>query len=74
MGLKDVFNVPPVLGDKMQKRLATPVAPLKKQKRLNEREWTFVKELVAGEGAITARKQPFGRGLTRRRPARLQRH
>ena len=63
MGLKDVFNVPPVLGDKMQKRLATPVAPLKKQKRLNEREWTFVKELVAGEGAITAKEAAIRAGF-----------
>ncbi len=63
MGLKDVFNVPPVLGDKMQKRLATPVAPLKKQKRLNEREWTFVKELVSGEGAITAKEAAIRAGF-----------
>ena len=63
MGLKDVFNVPPVLGDKMQKRLATPVAPLRKQKRLNEREWTFVKELVAGEGAITAKEAAIRAGF-----------
>ena len=63
MGMKDVFNVPPVLGDKMQKRLATPVAPLRKQKRLNEREWTFVKELVAGEGAITAKEAAIRAGF-----------
>jgi phage terminase small subunit len=47
----------------MQKRLATPVAPLRKQKRLNEREWTFVKELVSGEGAITAKEAAIRAGF-----------
>jgi hypothetical protein len=53
MPRRDIFNVPPVLGDKLQKRLATPVAPLRKQKKLRPQEWTFVKELVAGDGMVT---------------------
>lgn len=61
---KDLFNTPPVLGDKLQKRLATPVAPLRKQKKLNEREWTFVKELVAGDGAVTLKEAAIRAGFS----------
>jgi phage terminase small subunit len=64
MGVKDLFNTPPVLGDKMQKRLATPVAPLRKQKKLDEREWKFVKELVAGDGTVTAKEAAIRAGFS----------
>ena len=64
MGLKDVWNVPPVIGDKLQKRLATKVAPLKKQKVLTEREWTFVKELVSGDGHVTMKEAAIRAGFS----------
>ena len=64
VGVKDLFNTPPVLGDKMQKRLATPVAPLRKQKKLDEREWKFVKELVAGDGNVTAKEAAIRAGFS----------
>jgi len=54
---KDLWHVPPVLPDKLQKRLTTPVAPLKKQKKkLTQKEWTFVQELVSGDGAVTMKE------------------
>jgi phage terminase small subunit len=54
---KDVWHVPPVLPNKMQKRTSTKVAPLKKQKKkLTQREWTFVQELVAGDGTVTMKE------------------
>ena len=62
-GKKDIFNTPPVLGDKLQKRLSTPVAPLKKQKMLTPREWTFVKELVTGDGAVTMKEAAIRAGF-----------
>ena len=61
---KDIFNTPPVLGDKLQKRLATPVAPLRKQKLLKPREWAFVKELVAGDGAVTMKEAAIRAGFS----------
>jgi phage terminase small subunit len=61
---RDLFNTPPVLGDKLQKRLSTPVAPLRKQKKLNEREWTFVKELVAGDGSVTMKEAAIRAGFS----------
>ena len=64
MAKKDVWNVPPVIGDKLAKRLATPVAPLKKQKKtLTAREWTFVKELVSGDGAVTLKEAAIRAGF-----------
>ena len=59
---RDLFNVPPVLGNKLQKRLATPVAPLRKQKKLNAKEWTFVKELVTADGMITMKEAAIRAG------------
>jgi phage terminase small subunit len=61
---KDIFNTPPVLGDKLQQRLATPVAPLRKQKMLNPREWAFVKELVAGDGTVTMKEAAIRAGFS----------
>ena len=57
MGKKDVYNVPPVLGNKAVKRMATEVAPLRKQRRtLNTKEWKFVTELVSGDGRVTMKE------------------
>jgi phage terminase small subunit len=57
MTYKDVWHVPPVLPNKMQKRTSTKVAPLKKQKKkLTQREWTFVQELVSGDGTVTMKE------------------
>jgi len=57
MTYKDVWHVPPVLPNKMQNRTNKPVAPLKKQrKKLTQKEWTFVQELVAGDGTVTMKE------------------
>lgn len=64
MTLKDVWNVPPVIGDKLQKRLATKVAPLRKQKVLTAKEWTFVKELVSGDGNISMKEAAIRAGFS----------
>jgi len=64
MGIKDVWNVPPVIGDKLQKRLATKVAPLKKQKVITAKEWAFVKELVSGDGNVTMKEAAIRAGFT----------
>ena len=64
MAKKDVWNVPPVIGDKLAKRLATPVAPLRKQKTLTGKEWTFVKELVSGDGAVTLKEAAIRAGFS----------
>jgi len=54
MAKKDVWNVPPVMPDKAQKRMTTEVAPLRQQRRkLTAKEWTFVTELVSGDGRTT---------------------
>jgi len=53
MTIRDVWNVPPVIGDKAQKRMSGQVAPLRKQKVLNGKEWKFVTELVTGDGRVT---------------------
>lgn len=64
MTKKDVFNVPPVFRNKLQNRLTTKVAPLKKQKTLNEKEWTFVKELVSGDGQVTMKEAAIRAGYS----------
>lgn len=57
MGKKDVWNVPPVRGDKLQKRLTSNVGSLRSQRRtLSSREWTFVQELVSGDGQVTMKE------------------
>ena len=61
---KEIFNTPPVLGDKLQQRLSVPVAPLRKQKMLTPREWAFVKELVAGDGAVTMKEAAIRAGFS----------
>ena len=53
MTIRDVWNVPPVIADKAQKRMSGQVAPLRKQKVLNGKEWKFVTELVTGDGWVT---------------------
>jgi phage terminase small subunit len=57
MTKKDVWNVPPVRGDKLQKRLTGRVGSLRSQRRtLTSREWTFVQELVSGDGKVTMKE------------------
>lgn len=65
MTYKDVWHVPPILPDKLQKRITTSVAPMKKQKKkLTQREWTFVQELVAGDGTVTMKECALRAGYT----------
>ena len=65
MTYKDVWHVPPVLPNKMQKRTSRAVAPLKKQrKKLTQKEWTFVQELVAGDGTVTMKEAALRAGYT----------
>jgi hypothetical protein len=57
MSKKDVWNVPPVLGNKLQNRLTTNVGSLRSQKKtLKSREWKFVQELVSGDGQVTMKE------------------
>jgi phage terminase small subunit len=62
MSKKDVFNTPPILGNKLQQRLTTKVAPLKRQKTLTGREWKFVQELVSGDGEVTMKEAAIRAG------------
>jgi len=63
MTRRDVWMVPPVIGDKAQKRLATEVAPLRKQRKvLNAKEWKFVTELVSGDGRVTMKEAAIRAG------------
>ena len=65
MTYKDVWHVPPVLPNKMQKRTSTKVAPLKRQrKKLTQKEWTLVQELVSGDGAVTMKEAALRAGYT----------
>ena len=65
MPKKDVWNVPPVMPDKLKKRLNTKVAPLKKQKKtLTAREWAFVKEYVSGDGEVTMKEAAIRAGYS----------
>lgn len=62
MAKRDVWNVPPVIGDKAQQRMSGQVAPLRKQKVLNAKEWKFVTELVTGDGRVTMREAAIRAG------------
>lgn len=63
MAKKDVWNVPPVMPDKAQKRMSTEVAPLRAQRRkLTAKEWTFVTELVSGDGRTTMKEAAIKAG------------
>jgi len=63
MGKKDVWNVAPLRENRTAKRLATPVAPLKKQRRtVKGKEWKFVQELVAGDGKVTMKEAAIRAG------------
>lgn len=63
MGKKDVWNVAPIRENRTAKRLATPVAPLKKQRKVVKgKEWKFVQELVAGDGHITMKEAAIRAG------------
>ena len=63
MAKKDVYNVPPVMPDKARKRMTTEVAPLRQQRRkLTPKEWTFVTELVSGDGRVTMKEAAIRAG------------
>ncbi len=63
MGKKDVWNVAPIRENRTAKRLATPVAPLRKQRKtVKGKEWKFVQELVAGDGHITMKEAAIRAG------------
>ena len=63
MTYRDVFHVPPVLPDKMKKRVSSKVAPLKSQrKKLTNKEWTFVQELVSADGQVTMKEAAIRAG------------
>lgn len=62
MTKRDVWNVPPVIGNKAQKRMAGEVAPLRKQKVLKAKEWKFVTELVSGDGRVTLKEAAIRAG------------
>lgn len=62
MTKRDVWNVPPVIADKAQKRMSREVAPLRKQKVLNSKEWKFVTELVSGDGRVTMKEAAIRAG------------
>lgn len=62
MTKRDVWNVPPVIANKAQKRMAGEVAPLRKQKVLNAKEWKFVTELVSGDGRVTLKEAAIRAG------------
>ena len=65
MAAKDVWNVPPILGDKLQKRLSSNVGSLISQKKkLNGREWKFVQELVSGDGQVTMKECAIRAGFS----------
>jgi hypothetical protein len=65
MARKNIFNVPPMLNDGLQTRLATLVKPLAQQKRIvTPREWKFVQELCANDGAITLKEAAIRAGYS----------
>ena len=65
MTKKDIYNKVPVAQKKLTKRLATPVAPLDKQKKpLTPMEWRFVQELLSGAGAVTPTEAALLAGYT----------
>jgi len=60
---KDVWNVPPIIGDKANKRLTSEVSPLRNQKKvLNGKEWKFVQEYVSGDGRVTLKEAAIRAG------------
>lgn len=65
MPRKDVFNTPPVLRNKTKNRLAVKVEDLKKQHRVvNEKEWKFIQEFVAGDGRISMKEAAIRAGYS----------
>lgn len=62
MGKRDVYNVPPIRGNKLITRTNATVKPLKQYKSLNSKEWKFVQELVAGDGHVTMKEAAIRAG------------
>ena len=62
----------PLYAPRMEERLATEVGALKDQKKsLTSREWTFVQELVAGEGHVTPREAALRAGYAENMAVRV---
>ncbi|NBX04418.1 MAG: hypothetical protein EBR02_10255, partial [Alphaproteobacteria bacterium] len=62
MTKRDVWNVPPIIPNKAQSRMNGTVAPLKRQKPLNGKEWKFVQEYVTGDGRVTLKEAAIRAG------------
>jgi hypothetical protein len=62
VGKRDVYNVPPIRGNKLIARTNVAVKPLKQYKSLNAKEWKFVQELVAGDGHVTMKEAAIRAG------------
>jgi phage terminase small subunit len=62
VGKRDVYNVPPIRGNKLITRTNATVKPLKQYKSLNSKEWKFVQELVAGDGHVTMKEAAIRAG------------
>jgi phage terminase small subunit len=63
MTKRDVWNVPPVIPDKANKRLTSAVSPLRNQRKvLNDKEWKFVQEYVSGDGRVTLKEAAMRAG------------
>ena len=71
MSEKDIFDMPPLMAKKAQRRLATVVAPLNEQKKaLNSQQWKFVQELVSGDGEVGLREAAIRAGYPANSAAR----
>jgi phage terminase small subunit len=65
MARKNIYNMPPLLGDGLQTRLGTTVKPLSQQKKIvSPQEWKFVQELCANDGAITLKEAAIRAGYS----------
>ena len=62
MTKRDVWNVPPIIPNKAQSRMNGTVAPLRRQKPLNGKEWKFVQEYVTGDGRVTLKEAAIRAG------------
>jgi phage terminase small subunit len=62
MTKKEIWNVPPVIPDKAQRRLNAKVGPYAGQKVLNGKERLFVQEYVSGDGRVTLKQAAINAG------------
>ena len=65
MARKNIYNMPPLLGDGLQTRLGTTVKPLAQQKKIvSPQEWKFVQELCSGDGGVTLKEAAIRAGYS----------